>query len=122
MNKDEFANLVNHMNPSYESKELCRKIINQVTMILSEYVMYTREKYPNTVDFVAVGSSGDGLSVSLSLMKDMLRYVFDDDKIIVTFNNSTVDTYTFDGTNMISEKHKHPFELSDVEQELNNFK
>lgn len=122
MNKDEFANLANHMDPSYKSKELCRKIINQVTMTLSEYVMYTRNKYPNTVDFVTVGSSGDGLSTSLSIMKDMLSYIFDDDKIIVTFNNSKVDTYTFDGTNMISEKHKHPFELSDVEQELNNFK
>jgi hypothetical protein len=122
MNKDEFANLANSKNPSSEAKDVSRKVISNVLKVFSDYTMYARDKYPNTVDSVAVGSSGDGLSAILSFGKDSLRYAFDNDTIVVWFSNTLVDTYTFDGANMLSKKHKHQFDISDVEQELNNFK
>ncbi|WP_269961026.1 hypothetical protein [Weissella koreensis] len=84
--------------------------------------MFTHNKYPSMVNDVSFGSSGDGLSAILSFQKDTLRYVFENDVLNVWYNNTKSDTYSFDGSNMISENYKHPFEVSDVEHELNNFK
>lgn len=122
MNEDEFADFLNSKDPDVKSKKVTRDIIDKVTGIFNRYVNHARTKYPNVADDIAVGTTPDGLGATLTVFSSTLRYVFSNDTIIVWFNNDKADLYTFDGTNMISEKHKHPFELSDVEQELNNFK
>lgn len=122
MNKDEFSNLIKSKVTTTKAESESRSLINQVRLLFSQFTTKACEDTPDSIDMVDIIGSSDDLSVKLNVLSDSLSYVFENEKVMVRFNQKTVDSYTLNGTNMISEKHKHPFELSDVEQELNNFK
>lgn len=122
MNKNDFSELANQKDPINNSEEAAMVVITNVFNLFTDFADTAHVEHPNTIDSVSAGSSQS--SAMLTLSKESLRYDFvsNDNIINVYFVGDIVDFYTFDGTNMISDKFKHPFELSDVEHELDNFK